>query len=312
MMHSNISDFVEQLAILASVLEVSASPKPGNVHRFRDFGDTKFEHFLGAAIGAGAIWRTAARRGILAELGELEFSQIGVGDWVLAAIKEGTRWHKGRNPNLGIILLLIPLCAAAGASLAAGKHSIQELRNSLKTILRKTTVEDAVGVVKAINLTRPGGLGTVQNYSVTDPNIINQLKTDEIDLRSLFKFCVDRDLICNEYLYDFQITFEEGVPIFKKEITKADFNLATIQIFLELLAAHPDTLVSRKFGKEVAIQLSTRTKQILQKGGVFTNEGWQDVLLFDKELHEEGINPGTIADLTAATLFVCLYDGARP
>ncbi len=311
-MHSNISDFVEQLAILASVLEVSASPKPGNVHRFRDFEDTKFEHFLGAAIGAGAIWRTAARRGILAELGELEFSQIGVGDWVLAAIKDGRRWHKGRNPNLGIILLLIPLCAAAGVSLAAGRHSIQELRNSLKIILRKATVEDAMGVVKAINLVKPGGLGSVQNYSVTDPNIIDQLKKDEIDLLSLFKFCADRDLICNEYLHDFQITFEEGVPTFKKEVTKADFNLATIQTFLELLAAHPDTLVSRKFGKEVANQLSTRTKHILRNGGVYTSEGWQEVLLFDEELHEEGINPGTTSDLTAATLFVCLYDGERP
>ncbi|MFQ6125399.1 MAG: triphosphoribosyl-dephospho-CoA synthase [Candidatus Heimdallarchaeota archaeon] len=310
-MHSNISDFVEQLAILASVLEVSASPKPGNVHRFRDFGDTKFEHFLGAAVGAGAIWRTAAHRGILAELGELEFSQIGVGDWVLAAIKEGKRWHTGRNPNLGIILLLIPLCAAAGASLATGKHSLQELRNSLGTILRKATVEDAVGVVKGINLVNPGGLGQVQNYSVTDPNVIDQLKKDEIDLLSLFKFCADQDLICNEYLYCYQITFEEGVPMFKREISKADFNLATIQTFLGLLAAHPDTLVSRKFGKEVATQLSTRTKHILKKGGVYTSEGWQEVLLFDEELHEEGINPGTIADLTAATLFVCLYDGTR-
>ena len=311
-MRSTISDFVERLAIMASVLEVTATPKPGNVHRFRDFEDTKFEHFLGAAIGTGPIWRIAAHRGILAELGALEFSQIGVGDWILAAIKEGKRWYKGRNPNLGIVLLLIPLCAAAGASLAAGRYSIQELRNSLREILRATTVEDAVGVIKAINLVQPGGLGTVQNYSVTDPDIINRLKEDEIDLLSLFKFCTDQDLICNEYLHDFQITFEEGVPSFKEGITVADFNRATIQIFLVLLAAHPDTLVSRKFGKEVATRLSTRAKQILNKGGIYTREGWEEVHLFDNELHEGGINPGSIADLTAATLFVCLYDGERP
>jgi len=311
-MSLDISNFVERLAILASVLEVSASPKPGNVHRFRDFADTKFEHFLGAAIGAGPIWRRATHRGMLTALGKLEYSQIGVGEGVLAAIKEGTRWHKGRNPNLGIVLLLIPLCAAAGATLAAGKSSIRDLRTSLKTILRATTVEDAVTVVKAIKLIHPGGLGPAPEYSVTDPAAIDQLKEDRMSLLSLFKLCAERDLICNEYLHDFQITFEEGVPTFKEGVTNGDFNRATIQTFLVLLATHPDTHVSRKFSYDVATRLCTRTKQILNKGGAYTDEGWKEILFLDKELHEAGINPGSIADITAATLFVCLYDGARP
>ena len=31
---------------LASLLELSGWPKPGNVHRTKDFEDTRFEHFL--------------------------------------------------------------------------------------------------------------------------------------------------------------------------------------------------------------------------------------------------------------------------
>lgn len=308
----DIPDFVERLAILAAVLEVSASPKPGNVHRFRDFTDTKFEHFLGAAIGAGPIWRKVAQRGVLAALGEREFSQIGVGEWIFAAVEEGTQWHQGRNPNLGIILLLIPLCAAAGMTLVAEKSAVQELRTSLAIILQATTVEDAVAVVKAIQLIQPGGLGTAPEYSVTNPSIIEQLKTDRINLLSLFKMCSDRDLICYEYLHDFKITFEEGVPAFKENLMHTDFNRATIQTFLALLATHPDTHVRRKFGSEVASQIFTRAKQVLAKGGVYTDEGWKEIHLFDKELHETGINPGSIADITAATLFVGLYEGARP
>ncbi|MCK4382115.1 MAG: triphosphoribosyl-dephospho-CoA synthase, partial [Candidatus Lokiarchaeota archaeon] len=31
---------------LSSLLELSGWPKPGNVHRTRNFEDTRFEHFL--------------------------------------------------------------------------------------------------------------------------------------------------------------------------------------------------------------------------------------------------------------------------
>ncbi len=34
-MTSNLEDHIERLAIMAAVLEVSTSPKPGNVHRYR-------------------------------------------------------------------------------------------------------------------------------------------------------------------------------------------------------------------------------------------------------------------------------------
>jgi len=37
---------VSRIAELASVLEVSGYPKPGNVHRTRDFDDMVYEDFL--------------------------------------------------------------------------------------------------------------------------------------------------------------------------------------------------------------------------------------------------------------------------
>jgi triphosphoribosyl-dephospho-CoA synthase len=311
-MSSDVTNLVERIAIFAAVLEVSASPKPGNVHRFKDFEDTKYEHFLGAAIGAGPIWRRTAERGVLTALGELKFNQIGVGEEILAAVTEGTRWHTGRNTNLGIVLLLVPLCAAAGATLVLEKTSVQDLRVALSTVLQNTTVEDAIAVVKAINLVRPGGLSTVSEYSVTNSNIINQMQEDNVDLMSLFKICSTYDLICFEYLHNFQITFEHGVPAFQESITKTNFNHATIQTFLILLATHPDTHISRKFGQETANRVNLRAKQTLVKGGVYTTEGWEEIHLLDKELHKARINPGSIADITAATLFVSLYDGARP
>jgi len=42
-----------KIAQLASVLEVSGHPKPGNVHRTQDFEDMVFEDFLISGIAIG-------------------------------------------------------------------------------------------------------------------------------------------------------------------------------------------------------------------------------------------------------------------
>ncbi|MCC7562823.1 MAG: triphosphoribosyl-dephospho-CoA synthase [Methanobrevibacter arboriphilus] len=39
-------ELIAQIAQISSVLEVSGYPKPGNVHRTRDFHDMVFEDFI--------------------------------------------------------------------------------------------------------------------------------------------------------------------------------------------------------------------------------------------------------------------------
>lgn len=55
--------YVSRIAQIASVLEVSGYPKPGNVHRTRDFDDMVYEDFLVSGIVIGDTMRLAARRG---------------------------------------------------------------------------------------------------------------------------------------------------------------------------------------------------------------------------------------------------------
>ena len=45
---------IARCAQLAMCLEVSSSPKPGNIDRFSDYEDTRYEHFL-ASASAGII-----------------------------------------------------------------------------------------------------------------------------------------------------------------------------------------------------------------------------------------------------------------
>ena len=45
----DVADHVSRCLQLAILLEVSAYPKPGNVHRTADFQETDYEHFLASA-----------------------------------------------------------------------------------------------------------------------------------------------------------------------------------------------------------------------------------------------------------------------
>ncbi|CAD6494076.1 MAG: ATP:dephospho-CoA triphosphoribosyl transferase [Candidatus Argoarchaeum ethanivorans] len=53
-------DYIAQCASLAMALEVSATPKPGNIDREHNYPDTRYEHFLASVVAAYPIIREAA------------------------------------------------------------------------------------------------------------------------------------------------------------------------------------------------------------------------------------------------------------
>ena len=89
-------------------LEVSGTPKPGNIDRDHDYEDTKYEDFLAAAIGVYPVMEKACGR-------------AGVGELVLEASEESTAWQPGGNTHFGAYILLFPLIKAA----CAGAHDLQ-------------------------------------------------------------------------------------------------------------------------------------------------------------------------------------------
>ena len=108
-------DFVAKTAQIASVLEVSGHPKPGNVHRTRDFPDMIFEDFLISGVVIGDIMKKAAELGL--KHGPDSLKKIEIGKLIKDAVVETDKWV-ANNTNLGIIMLLTPLSAAAGMSLS--------------------------------------------------------------------------------------------------------------------------------------------------------------------------------------------------
>ena len=84
--------------------------------------------------------------------------------------------------------------------------------------------------------------------------------------------------------------------------------------YLKILSRVPDSLISRKFGSSKAEEISFRAKKILERGGIITERGKRELILFDQRLrnNKNKINPGTTADLTASTLAISILNGYRP
>jgi triphosphoribosyl-dephospho-CoA synthase len=261
------------------VLEVSAE-KPGNITPSHDFQDTSYEDMVRSAIAVGPELGRAGER--------------GVGATVLAAV-EASRRAVESNTNLGIALLLAPLAKAA---LGGGP-----LRERLGATLRALDVADARAAYAAINLAGAGGLRERVEHDVRSEPAIG--------LRDAMVSAAERDSIASEYVSDFALTFDTGVPALAAAL---DAGLAPrdaiVELHLRLLVQAPDTLIARKRGADAATRVSAGARDVLAAGGVRTAEGRRALETFDASLREAGnaLNPGTTADLVTATIFVALIE----
>jgi triphosphoribosyl-dephospho-CoA synthase len=277
-------DEVSQAAQLACLLEVSA-PKPGNVAPGLHFHDTRYEDFLASAVAIGPAMAEAGTRPL--------------GETIRLAVA-ATRRVTGRNTNLGIVLLLAPLCRAA---LLGGR-----LRASLRHVLSSTSVADAADVYAAIRLASPAGLGSPGDQDVA--------AAPTVSLREAMALAADRDSIAREYVTDFECTFELGAPTLRAARAGGlAWPDAVVDTFLALLAATPDSHIARKLGPDAAAHASRRAAAARDAGGVRTPAGRAGIAALDVELRDarNQRNPGTTADLTAAAIgVVILEDGWTP
>ena len=266
---------------LACLLEVSA-PKPGNVSPDRHFHDTRYEDFLASAVAIGPA---------LADAGK-----VPLGATVRRAVDDTLQWTRS-NTNLGIVLLLAPLARAA---LAKGSS----LRDRVGRVLAETTVADAQEVYIAIRRARPGGLGASKAEDVSE--------APTVGLREAMALAAERDAIAREYVTDFALTFEIGVPALRDARSEGlVWSDAVVEAYLALLDAAPDTHIARKLGTAEADTVSLLAREVRATGGTRSAEGRTALAALDAYLRDprNRRNPGTTADLTCAALFVVILEG---
>jgi triphosphoribosyl-dephospho-CoA synthase len=163
------------------------------------------------------------------------------------------------------------------------------LPDGIERVLAALNLEDAKQVYAAIQLANPGGMGKVESADVT--------KTPEIGLRDAMRLAADRDSIASEYTTGFQIILQTAVPfLIAWPDFEHDWENAILQLQFLLLSRFPDTLIARKCGREAALQAASLAEHVLK---------------LDQWLRADGHrrNPGTTADLIAASLFAAARDG---
>lgn len=267
-------------AQLALLLEVSGTPKPGNVDRHRDYETLRFEHFMAGAVGALSGLELAA-----------DGARVG---WAFERAVAGMSDQTGGNTQFGALLVLAPLVrVAAGDDLSP---------TGAEAAVEATTVEDACDFYRAFEHV---------DVAVDDPPTeFDELDvrrgvdaTDAVEARGLTLYDVmelsaDRDGVAAEWTGGFERSFEaaewlleDDGPIYRR----------ASRAFLRLLADEEDTFIHTRNGPEAAAEATRRAQAVL--------DGEENAETLAAEFRDRDINPGTTADLTAAALFVALERG---
>ncbi|MHA1520090.1 MAG: triphosphoribosyl-dephospho-CoA synthase [Promethearchaeota archaeon] len=266
---------------------------------------------------------------IFSELSQNEsnISTLSIGKLILRAVSSMMDCSPHQNLLLGNILLLSPLLLAGSQLSAQYPHhqnfSWDEFWNQVSSVLTQSSVQDTKDIIQAINLTSPGGLDSpgginlTSIYDITKTTIKNQIETQNLSILDLFRESARYDTISSEWVSNYalcknwlKVYFEPHCSI-SQATNMQEFIL---EMFLQLLATFPDSLIFRKNTHQVSEDIRQEADTIVQAGSLFTREGKKLLDSFNYRLNSSKgkLNPGTTADLIACLLFLASLLGWLP
>lgn len=235
-----------------------------------------------------------------------------VGARIEGAVR-ATQAAVGCNTNLGIVLLCAPMALASERLrlLPAQTASEARLRQAWLQVMAELTVADAEHAYRAIALAQPAGLGDAPEQDVHEAPSLN--------LRAAMALAAGRDRIAAQYkgagadLFDVGLAVlasRPGLTLFNADpatvMSPGTANTAAVQhVYLAFLASAPDSHIVRKHGEALAHSVMEQAAPWLaaaQRGDVLDTQ--PEFAAWDETLKGQGINPGTSADLTVATLML--------
>lgn len=250
--------------------------KPGNVHIFADgHGMTVQDFLISAEVAAQEIAKP----------------EISLGQRVFLSV-EATHQAVNCNTNLGVILLCAPLIQAC--QIEGNANLIAKLRH----VLANTSQQDAEYVFKAIALANPAGLGVSERYDV--------LQAVECNLLEAMQFAAQKDMVAQQYANNFANIFD-GLACYQQALSLWQRPAwAATAVHLFYMSDFLDSHIVRKYGDTIANLVKNEAKahkDAFLKS--YNPKNYQTQLMsFDAELKKRGLNPGTSADLTVATLLL--------
>ncbi len=269
-----------QEIVLQSFKDEINALKPGNVSRYSEGHGMTYEDFIQSAELVTPI---------------LCDSSLEIGQRILNSVLI-TMQEVGCNTNLGMLLLFTPVIMAYESELIS---DTEILRKKISDIINNITIEQSKPVYLAIKTAAPGGLGHTDKFDV-------ELQP-ECTLFTAMQHAEAHDFIAKQYVTGYAEILTTGVSSIKEFTSRWNsVEWATVGCYLTILSRHNDTHIERKFSTEVAAGIKQKAIKMANMFRKKTDpEDAKTALLdFDRELKNRFINPGTSADLTAASLLI--------
>jgi len=274
-----LGDFITSACLLEA-----AAPKAGNVHPTASFDDMNYEDFRQSARTIGSVFDHTDNE--------------GVGRLILEAV-QATRKEIGKNTNLGIILLMVPLAVSLKQNSSNNKRDFLEgWKDALAATLKSLTEDDSIAVYEAIAIAKPGGIRRVSEMDIQEKPPARLL--DAMQLAAKW------DDIAKQYATNFSDIFDLSLQLdeCRKHLRQGWFD-ALVSIQVDRLASHGDSLIARKNAPATVEQVQHLANSVVQNPALTRHLAWQQL---DNYLRFDGHrrNPGTTADMLAAATFVSL------
>ncbi|HJJ47297.1 MAG TPA: triphosphoribosyl-dephospho-CoA synthase, partial [Methanocorpusculum sp.] len=161
--------------------------------------------------------------------------------------------------------------------------------------VRETTVDDAINFYRAFGETQVR-VAEKSDMDVNDPTSLEKLREHKMTLYDVMAFSAENDMVAREWTNGFKLTREMADTL--KKLGGASH---ISEAFLAMLAKYPDTFVIKKFGPEIADQLCNFAQM--------TVNSRMSVEMLDAWCLRKKINPGSLADICTAGIFVALLEG---
>ncbi len=295
-------DFFTALISSSISLEVSAYPKPGNVHRLSDHVDKLFEDF----VVAGHVAHGWIRRGVLRGY-RGSYGKYLVGDVIYGMVRESMEVAGSSNTILGIAILLSPLSIALGKCLREGIVRASRAASVAREVLEKSsTAFDSIALYRAIRHASPSYIRRSDRTS-GPPNVWSKSYRREIlegnyRLWEVLVASSSVDVVSREVVEEYPRSLKAAGYLGNRLNIHGNWNRAVVETYLLILSEDVDTLVSRKHGVSVAEEVKERAGSVLSEVEEAGEDWFKQVVELDKDLRARGINPGSAADITAAAI----------
>ncbi len=314
--------YISQCASLAHSL-LYTTPKPGGASFSKEFEDTKSEHFLAGGSSLFSPTFGLAKRGMLVAENHLWYEDAEIGFFIMKGLEKAKTWYRpSGNTILGTIIMFTPITLATAYNYANEgmktniKLNLDNVANISEQFLKYSTTEDCIYITKALNTFVSDKILPSDKEDDDFNSFIQIHQHERTNLFEYLKFYENRDLIFYDLSHKYHITLKHGFPTFTRVFEEnQNFKNAIIQTYITLLSERKDTHLAKRFGNEIATEVKEKAKDVIKAGGIFTEEGKDLILDLDRYLRttkKRIINPGSIADITAATIFLALLQGYRP